>query len=38
MGGFRTSFKDDDFQVIPTAWIEAAQARWRPDGFQKPSP
>lgn len=34
LGGFRTSFKDDDFQVIPTAWIEAAQARWKPDGFK----
>lgn len=32
MGGFRTTFKDADFQVIPTAWIEAAQARWRPEG------
>jgi hypothetical protein len=34
MGGFRTAFKDADFQVIPTAWIEAAQARWNPDGFK----
>lgn len=34
MGGFRTSFKDADFQVIPTAWIEAAQARWKPDGMK----
>lgn len=32
MGGFRTTFKDADFQVIPTAWIEQAQARWKPDG------
>lgn len=32
MGGFRATFKDADFQVIPTAWIEAAQARWKPDG------
>jgi len=32
MGGFRTTFKDADFQVIPTAWIEKAQARWKPDG------
>lgn len=32
MGGFRTTFKDDDNQVIPTAWIEAAQKRWKPDG------
>lgn len=34
LGGFRTTFKDDDFQVIPTAWIEAAQNRWTPDGFK----
>lgn len=34
MGGFRTAFKDAEFQVIPTAWIEAAQARWRPEGFK----
>jgi hypothetical protein len=34
MGGFRTTFKDADFQVIPTAWIDAAQARWTPDGHK----
>jgi hypothetical protein len=34
LGGFRTAFKDDDFQLIPTAWIEAAMARWRPDGHK----
>jgi hypothetical protein len=34
MGGFKTTFKDADFQVIPTAWIEAAQARWKPDGYK----
>lgn len=28
MGGFRTDFKDTPNQVIPTAWIIAAQARW----------
>ena len=35
MGGFKTSFKDQPNQVIPTAWITAAQARWTshpPDG------
>lgn len=32
LGGFRTAFKDDDWQVIPTAWIEEAQKRWKPDG------
>lgn len=30
LGGFKTTFKDDDRQVIPTAWIKAAQARWKP--------
>jgi hypothetical protein len=35
LGGFRTTFKDADFQVIPTAWIEAAQARWTRDGFKQ---
>jgi hypothetical protein len=34
MGGFQTSFKDADFQVIPTTWITAAQERWRPDGYK----
>lgn len=29
-GDFSVGLKDDDFQVIPTAWIEAAQARWKP--------
>lgn len=29
-GGFRTAFRDKDFQLIPTAWVEAAQARWHP--------
>ncbi len=28
-GNFAAGLKDDDFQVIPTAWIEAAQQRWR---------
>lgn len=35
LGGFRTAFKDAEFQVIPTAWITAAQARWRPDGWRE---
>lgn len=34
MGGFRTAFRDADYQVIPSAWIEAAQARWRADGHR----
>ncbi len=28
MGGFKTAFKDSENQVIPTAWIKAAQERW----------
>jgi hypothetical protein len=28
-GDFTAGVKDHDFQVIPTAWIEAAQERWR---------
>lgn len=31
-GNFAAGLKDDDFQVIPAAWIEAAQRRWRADG------
>lgn len=30
MGGFQTTFKDADNQVIPTAWVKAAQKRWKP--------
>lgn len=30
LGGFATSFKDADFQVIPTAWLREAQSRWKP--------
>jgi hypothetical protein len=33
MGGFKTQFRDAENQVIPTSWIKAAQARWRPDGW-----
>lgn len=35
-GDFTVGLKDDDWQVIPTAWIEAAQQRWTPqipDGY-----
>lgn len=28
LGNFEAGMQDDAFQVIPTAWIEAAQARW----------
>lgn len=31
MGGFRTAFKDQDYQAIPTKWVEAAQAKWTPE-------
>jgi len=34
MGGFKTQFRDADSQLIPTAWIKAAQARWKPDGWK----
>lgn len=29
-GDFQAGMEDDAMQVIPTAWIEAAQARWTP--------
>ena len=32
-GRFDLALKDDQFQVIPTAWIMAAQERWKPQGF-----
>ncbi|MDR0701962.1 MAG: hypothetical protein LBF61_06040 [Azoarcus sp.] len=28
-GDFRAGMQDSPWQVIPTAWVEAAQARWR---------
>lgn len=31
-GNFSAGLKDVEFQVIPTAWVEAAQRRWTPDG------
>ena len=31
LGGFRTAFQDAPNQVIPTAWVTAAQARWTRD-------
>lgn len=33
-GDFTVGLKDGDFQVIPTAWIIAAQNRWTPDGHK----
>lgn len=29
-GDFTAGMEDDEWQVIPTAWVEAAQARWKP--------
>lgn len=29
MGDFTAGIEDDAMQVIPTAWVEAAQARWK---------
>jgi hypothetical protein len=34
MGGFKTLFRDAEDQLIPTAWIKAAQSRWKPDGWK----
>lgn len=36
MGGFRTTFRDQDGQIIPTAWIRAAIARWNQWGGKPP--
>jgi hypothetical protein len=33
-GNFMAARKDAEFQVIPTAWAIAAQARWREDGWR----
>jgi hypothetical protein len=35
LGGFRVQFRDDERQLIPTSWIRAAMARWRPDGWRQ---
>ncbi len=32
LGDFLAGIEDDPWQVIPTAWVRAAQARWKPDG------
>ena len=34
-GKFNASLKDKPFQVLPTAWVKAAQKRWTPDGFHE---
>lgn len=31
-GEFVVDSKDDEWQVIPTAWVREAQARWKPEG------
>lgn len=30
MGGFKTAFKDQANQIIPTKWVQMAQERWTP--------
>ena len=32
MGDFSAGLEDDPWQVIPTAWVEEAMKRWKPDG------
>lgn len=34
-GKFDAGLKDTPFQVLPTSWVRAAQARWRPDGYKQ---
>lgn len=33
-GDFLAGQQDQDWQLIPTAWAQAAQARWKPDGHK----
>jgi len=33
-GRWDSAIRDDQFQVVPTVWIKAAQDRWKPEGFQ----
>lgn len=35
-GDFKAGIKDDAFQVIPTAWVEAAMERWKPKQVKPP--
>jgi hypothetical protein len=35
-GDFRAGMEDDPWQVIPTAWIEAAMERWREPNIKPP--
>ncbi|MBF0164461.1 MAG: terminase [Magnetococcales bacterium] len=36
MGDFKAGGEDSAWQVIPTAWVEAAQARWTPKSIRGP--
>ncbi len=31
-GDFQAGIEDDDWQVIPSAWVQAAMDRWKPEG------
>jgi len=35
-GDFTASLADDEWQVFPTAWVDAAMARWKPEGDRTP--
>lgn len=35
-GDFNAGIQDDPWQVIPTAWVEAAMARWKPKNHKPP--
>ena len=35
-GDFNAGMEDDEFQVIPTAWVDAAMARWKPMDVKPP--
>jgi len=35
-GDFKAGVEDDPWQVIPTAWIDAAMARWEPRQVKEP--
>lgn len=36
LGDFRAGVEDSAWQLIPTAWVEAAQDRWKEDGRKGP--
>jgi hypothetical protein len=35
LGGFRTQFKDDESQLIPSSWVRASMAKWTADGWKE---